>query len=120
MKTRSNNLPGAMVVVMVASMLGPITAPGPVRAAQGSARAVARQSAETTTFNFSNIPVRSALQLIAEQGHFNLVVSDSVQGTVSLYLVNVTWDQALDIVLRLKGLHQRIDGDTRSVSIATE
>ena len=120
MKTRSNKFPGAMVVAMVAAMLGVVAAPGSAHAMQGSARAVAVQRAETTTFNFSNIPVRSALQLIAEQGHFNLVVSDSVQGTVSLHLVNVTWEQALDIVLRLKGLHQRIDGNTRSVSAAAE
>jgi type IV pilus assembly protein PilQ len=116
MKRRSNKFHGGMIVVAVAAMPGVIAAPGPANAGQGSARAVARQSAETTTFNFSNIPVRSALQLIAEQGNFNLIVSDSVQGTVNLHLVNVTWEQALDIVLRLKGLHQHIDGNTRSVS----
>jgi len=120
MKTRSNNLPDAMVAVMVAAMLGAFPAPGFASTAQGSGRTVARQSVETTTFNFSNIPVRSALQLIAEQGQFNLIVSDSVQGTVSLHLVNVTWEQALDIVLRLKGLHQRVDVNTRAVSAATE
>ncbi|HEV2607082.1 MAG TPA: secretin and TonB N-terminal domain-containing protein [Xanthomonadaceae bacterium] len=120
MKTRSNRFPGAMVVVVVAVMLGIAAAPGSAHAVQGSARAVAKQSVETTTFNFSNIPVRSALQLISEQGHFNLIVSDSVQGTVSIHLVNVTWEQALDIVLRLKGLHQHIDGNTRSVSAAAE
>jgi len=106
-----------VTVLVVVAMLGAVAVPGPVHADRASVRASgAAQRTETTTFNFSNIPVRSALQLIAEQGRFNLVVSDSVQGTVSLHLANVTWEKALDIVLRLKGLHQRIDGNTRSVS----
>jgi type IV pilus assembly protein PilQ len=117
MITRSNKMQRITVAATVAAMLGAVAASMPAQADQAYARAsVATQRAETTTFNFSNIPVRSALQLIAEQGHFNLVVSDSVQGTVSLHLANVTWEKALDIVLRLKGLHQRIDGDTRSIS----
>jgi type IV pilus assembly protein PilQ len=105
-----------MVVAAIATMLGLVAAQCLAHSGQGSARAVTKPSVETTTFNFSNIPVRSALQLIAEQGHFNLIVSDSVQGTVSLHLVNVTWEQALDVVLRLKGLHQRVDGNTCSVT----
>ena len=113
---RSNKMQHVTVVVVVTAMLG-VAAPRSAHADQASARdSLAAKRAQTTTFNFSNIPVRSALQLIAEQGHFNLVVSDSVQGTVSLHLVNVTWEKALDIVLRLKGLQQRVDGDTRSIS----
>ena len=88
--------------------------------AHAAARSNKRQSAApengTTSFHFSNIPVRSALQLIAEQGNFNLVLSDSVQGTITLNLDDVTWQQALDIVLRLKGLRQRVDSNTRLVS----
>jgi type II secretory pathway component HofQ len=64
----------------------------------------------TTNINFEHIPVRSALQLIAEQGHFNLVVSDSVKGDITLHLRGVTWEQALDVVLRMKGLGKRVDG----------
>jgi type IV pilus assembly protein PilQ len=74
----------------------------------------------TTTFHFSNMPVRTALELIAEEGHFNLVLSDSVQGSVTLYLHDVTWEQALEVVLRLKGLHQRVDGATLWVSSSAE
>ena len=73
-----------------------------------------------TTIRFANIPVRSALQLIAEEGGFNLVVSDSVQGTVSLRLVDVTWEQALYIVLRLKGLRMHVEGSTRTIATASE
>lgn len=116
MKALSNTMHHVTSAFVLSAVLGAVAAPGSAQADQVARSSVAAQRAETTTFNFSNIPVRSALQLIAEQGHFNLVVSDSVQGTVSLHLVNVTWEKALDIVLRLKGLHQRVEGDTRSIS----
>ena len=70
----------------------------------------------TTTINFDDIPVRSALQLIAEQGDFNLIVSDAVQGNITLHLRDVTWAQALDVVLRMKGLGKRVDA-TGSVTV---
>lgn len=73
--------------------------------------------AATTSFHFEKIPVRSALQLIAEEGGFNLVVSDSVTGTITLDLRDVTWEQALAVVLQLKGLGMRVDGATRTVSV---
>lgn len=61
------------------------------------------------TFNFQDVPVRTVLQLIAEESNLNIVAADSVQGNVTLRLVNVPWDQALDIVLRAKGLDKRQD-----------
>jgi type IV pilus assembly protein PilQ len=61
--------------------------------------------------------VRSALQFLADEGGFNLVVSDSVTGNVSLHLEDVTWEQALEVVLRLKGLEQHVDGSTRSIDV---
>ncbi len=63
------------------------------------------------TFNIQDIPVRSALQLIADVSELNIVVADSVQGNVTLRLVNVPWDQALDIVLQAKGLDKRSQGN---------
>jgi type IV pilus assembly protein PilQ len=62
------------------------------------------------TFNFQDVPVRTVLQLIAEESNLNIVASDTVQGSVTLRLINVPWDQALDIVLRAKGLDKRRDG----------
>ncbi|HAL22038.1 MAG TPA: type IV pilus secretin PilQ [Stenotrophomonas sp.] len=67
-------------------------------------------SGKPVTFNFQDVPVRTVLQLIAEESNLNVVASDSVQGNVTLRLVNVPWDQALDIVLRAKGLDKRRDG----------
>jgi type IV pilus assembly protein PilQ len=62
------------------------------------------------TFNFQDVPVRTVLQLIAEESGLNIVAADTVSGNVTLRLINVPWDQALDIVLRAKGLDQRRDG----------
>ena len=63
------------------------------------------------TFNFQNIPVRSALNLLAQVSGLNIVAADSVTGSVTIRLVNVPWDQALDVILRAKGLDKRKNGD---------
>jgi type IV pilus assembly protein PilQ len=63
------------------------------------------------TFNFQDVPVRTVLQLIAEESGLNIVASDTVQGNVTLRLMNVPWDQALDIVLQAKGLDKRRSGN---------
>lgn len=70
-----------------------------------------KYSGRPVTFNFQDVPVRTVLQLIAEESNLNIVASDTVQGNVTLRLVNVPWDQALDIVLRAKGLDKRRDGN---------
>jgi type IV pilus assembly protein PilQ len=64
-------------------------------------------SGERLTLNFQDIDVRSVLQLLADTSGQNIVVSDSVTGSLTLRLQNVPWDQALDIVLRTKGLDKR-------------
>ena len=61
--------------------------------------------------NFQDIEVRDVLELIADFRSLNLVASDSVQGTITLNLNNVPWDQALDIILRSKGLDMRKQGN---------
>ena len=61
--------------------------------------------------NFQNIEVRDVLELIADFKSLNLVASDSVQGTITLNLNNVPWDQALDIIMRSKGLDMRRRGN---------
>src|SRR5690606_28173434 len=68
-------------------------------------------SGSRVTFNFQDIPTRSVLQLIADVSDLNIVVADSVQGNVTLRLINVPWDLALDIVLQAKGLDKRRRGN---------
>lgn len=63
------------------------------------------------TLNFQDIQVRSVLQLIADVSDHNIVVSDSVTGSLTLRLTNVPWDQALDIVLETKNLDMRKSGN---------
>jgi len=62
---------------------------------------------ERLSLNFQNIEVRAVLQLLADFTGLNMVVSDSVTGSVTLRLKNVPWDQAMDIILKTKGLGQR-------------
>jgi len=87
---------------------GAITTSTVAQAAASTARK--GYAGRPVTFNFQDVPVRTVLQLIAEESNLNVVAADSVQGNVTLRLVNVPWDQALDIVLRAKGLDKRQDG----------
>jgi type IV pilus assembly protein PilQ len=72
------------------------------------------------SLNFQDIPVRSVIQIIAEFTGINMVTSDAVQGNVSLRLNNVPWDQALDIVLKSRGLAQRRVGNVIYIGPAAE
>lgn len=72
------------------------------------------------TLNFQDISVRAVLQIIAGYNDFNLVTSDSVTGNITLRLDGVPWDQALDVVLRVKGLDKRMDGSILMVAPAEE
>ena len=72
------------------------------------------------TLNFQDIETRAVLQLLAETSGRNMVVSDTVQGNVTLRLRNVPWDQALDIVMTTKGLDMRQNGNVIIVAPAEE
>lgn len=75
---------------------------------------------ERLSLNFQSIEVRAVLQLIADFTDLNLITSDTVKGDVTLRLKNVPWDQALDIILRSKGLAMVKDGNVISVAPAEE
>ncbi|WP_152417548.1 type IV pilus secretin PilQ [Methylophaga lonarensis] len=75
---------------------------------------------EKLSLNFQNIEVRAVLQLLADFTGMNLVTSDTVQGNLTLRLRNVPWDQALDIILKTKGLDKRINGNVMLVAPAAE
>ncbi|WP_207267750.1 type IV pilus secretin PilQ [Pseudomonas sp. GW101-3H06] len=77
-------------------------------------------SGEKLSLNFQDIDVRSVLQLIADFTNLNLVASDTVQGGITLRLQNVPWDQALDLVLKTKGLDKRRIGNVLLVAPADE
>ncbi len=70
-----------------------------------------RFTGQRISLNFQDIKIRSVLQIIADVAHVNMVVSDSVHGSMALRLNNVPWDQALDIILRTQGLGQSRQGN---------
>src|SRR5690606_9563573 len=80
-------------------------------ASTGQATAPRAYSGRPVTFNFQDVPVRTVLQLIAEESNLNIDASDTVQGNVTLRLINVPWDQALDIVLQARQLDKRRNGN---------
>ncbi|MGH8495675.1 MAG: type IV pilus secretin PilQ [Gammaproteobacteria bacterium] len=93
-------------------------APIPVGVAEEEA--AKEYTGERLTLNFQDIETRAVLQLLADVSQQNIVVSDSVTGNVTLRLQNVPWDQALDIVLRTKGLDMRQQDNVILVAPAEE
>ncbi|MDH5593640.1 MAG: type IV pilus secretin PilQ [Gammaproteobacteria bacterium] len=75
---------------------------------------------ERLSLNFQDIEVRAVLQLIADFTQLNMVTSDTVSGNLTLRLKNVPWDQALDIILKTKGLAMRQRGNVMLVAPAEE
>ncbi len=72
------------------------------------------------SLNFQDIPVRAVLQVIADYTGINMVTSDSVGGSITLRLQNVPWDQALDLILKTKGLDKRQNGNVMMIAPADE
>ena len=91
----------------------PVATPAIGAVAMGATNSTSnvRYSGKAVTFNFQDVPVRTVLQLIAEESNLNIVAADTVQGNVTLRLINVPWDQALDIVLQAKQLDKRRSGN---------
>lgn len=81
---------------------------------------VFRYRGEKLSLNFQDIEIRSVLQLIADFTDLNLVASDTVSGRITLRLKNVPWDQALDIIMKTKGLDKRQLGNVLMVAPAAE
>ncbi|MFD1261512.1 type IV pilus secretin PilQ [Entomomonas asaccharolytica] len=75
---------------------------------------------DTLSLNFQDIEVRSVLQILADFTKLNLVATDSVRGNITLRLQNVPWDQALDIIMRTRGLAKRQEGNILIIAPADE
>ncbi|WP_175652710.1 type IV pilus secretin PilQ [Pseudomonas sp. Marseille-P9899] len=98
---------GLCVVVLFSPLVGAVSAPG-------------GHSGKPLSLNFQDVEVRAVLQVLADFTGVNLVVSDAVQGSVTLRLQDVPWDQALDTVLRSKGLGKRLEGNVLMVAPLAE
>jgi type IV pilus assembly protein PilQ len=103
-----------------ASSANTVAATGQAAAAQAAQGETRAYRGRPVTFNFQDVPVRTVLQLIAELSDLNIVASDNVTGNVTLRLINVPWDQALDIVLQAKSLDKRRSGNVVWVAPQTE
>lgn len=86
----------------------------PVNAGRGA------YSGDKLSLNFQDIEVRAVLQQIADVAGLNLVAGDDVQGSITLRLKDVPWDQALDLVLQAKGLDKRVTANVLLVAPAEE
>jgi len=92
----------------------------PLTAAQKASIKKTQYAGEKLSLNFQDIEVRAVLQLLADFTGLNVVVSDSVQGNITLRLKNTPWDQALDIILKAKGLAMRKNGSVMLVAPGDE
>ena len=88
--------------------------------AQAQAAAKKQYGGQKISLNFQSIDVRAVLQILADASGKNIVVSDSVNGNITLRLQDVPWDQALDIILHTKGLATREYGNVMMVGTAAE
>lgn len=75
---------------------------------------------EPISLDFQDVPVRQVLQIIAKVNGFNLVTTDTVTGNVSISLTGVPWDQALDMILKIKGLDKRQEGNILLIAPSEE
>ena len=72
------------------------------------------------SLEFQDVSVRTILEVLAQHTNTNIVASDSVSGNITLRLINVPWDQALDIILKSKNLDKRVNGNVIWVAPAAE
>jgi len=103
----------AMAACLVAAAQTPVPAVDKAQELAGGGRGL-------MTLNFQNIDIRSLLQVMADFTGYNLVVSDSVTGAVTLHLKDVPWTQALDIILESRGLGMRQTGNVLQIAPKAE
>lgn len=77
-------------------------------------------SGKPISLDFQDVPVRQVLQIIAQVNGFNLVTTDTVSGNVTISLSGVPWDQALDMILKIRGLDKRLEGNILLIAPSAE
>ncbi|MFS1701551.1 type IV pilus secretin PilQ family protein [Aestuariibacter sp. GS-14] len=92
----------------------------PMSADQVASLASSKYEGEPISLDFQDVPVRQVLQIIAKVNGFNLVTTDTVTGNVTISLTGVPWDQALDMILKIKGLDKRREGNILLIAPSEE
>lgn len=87
---------------------------------EGQQAAENKYIGEAISLDFQDVPVRKVLQIIAQVNGFNLVTTDTVRGNVTVSLTGVPWDQALDMILKIKGLDKRLEGNILLIAPSEE
>lgn len=90
------------------------------KASEEVAQSDAMFTGEPISLDFQDVPVRQVLQIIAQVNGFNLVTTDTVTGNVTISLTSVPWDQALEMILKIKGLDKRLEGNILLIAPAEE
>lgn len=85
-------------------------------AEKGAAGGETVYTGQKVSFDFKDIDIRNALKLIAEMSNLNIIMSDDVSGKLTMRLVNVPWDQALDIILSARGLGKELQGNVMRIA----
>ncbi|MES2217512.1 MAG: type IV pilus secretin PilQ [Pseudomonadota bacterium] len=96
------------------------SAPNPALINTQAPAASITSSHGTLSFDFQDIDIRTLLQLIAKNSNLNFIISDTVKGSITLSLKNVTWERALDIILKARGLTARRVGNVIMISTIEE
>ena len=97
--------------VCVLALWSALNSQATLAAVQAAPSSVASYVGEPMSLNVQNLEVRTVLQSLADFNGFNLMVSDTVKGSITLSLQDVPWDQALALVLGSKGLGKRLEGN---------
>ena len=84
------------------------------KGAEGSEKLV--YTGQKVTFKFKDIDIRNALKLVSEMSNLNIIMGDDVSGTITMHLVEVPWDQALDLILQAKGLGKKVEGNVMRIA----
>lgn len=92
----------------------------PMSADQVASLESSKYEGEPISLDFQDVPVRQVLQIIAKVNGFNLVTTDTVTGNVTISLTGVPWDQALDMILKIKGLDKRREGNILLIAPSEE
>jgi type IV pilus secretin PilQ/predicted competence protein len=85
--------------------------PAQVEATTIGERKTPQYTGKKISLDFQNADINDILRLIAEVSGLNIIAGGDVQGTVTTRMVDVPWDQALDVILRINGLAQERDGN---------
>ena len=83
-------------------------------------KVASKYQGEPISLDFQDVPVRQVLQIIAQVNGFNLVTTDTVTGNVTISLTDVPWDQALNMILKIKGLDKREEGNILLIAPSEE